>query len=59
MGYLQQLDNESLLEEYLHYQTIVDNLDVTAHSDYYIKCTLDRLDAVKKEVLNRMGGHTK
>lgn len=57
MTYLQQLDNESLLEEYLHYQILVDNLDFTAHSDYYIKATLARLDVVKKEVLKRMGGH--
>ena len=57
MTYLKQLDNESLLEEYLHYQTLVDNLDYTTHSDYYIKVTLARLDVVKKEVLKRMGGN--
>ena len=49
--------NEVLLEEYLDYQIFVDNLDYTAHSDYYIKCTLDRLDVLRKEVLNRMGGN--
>ena len=59
MGYLQQLDNDSLLEEYFYYQTLVDNLDVTANSDYYIKYVLGKLDDTKKEVLNRMGGHRK
>lgn len=54
---LKQLDNESLLEKYLHYQTLVDNMHMTRHSDYYIKCILDRLDVLKKEVLNRMGGN--
>ena len=56
MEYLEQLDNDSLLEEYLYYQTLVDNLDVTANSEYYIKYVLDKLDVTKKEVLNRMGG---
>ncbi len=54
---LKQLDNKSLLEEYLHYQTLVDDMDFTMHSNYYIKCTLDRLDVLKKEVLKRMGGN--
>jgi len=54
MNNTQRLTDEGLLEEYLHYQTLVDNLDYTAHSDYYIKCTLDRLDVLRKEVLKRM-----
>ena len=54
---LKQLDNESLLEKYLYYQTLANNMYLTRHSDYYIKCILDRLDLVKKEVLNRMGGN--
>ena len=57
MNNTQRLTDEGLLEEYLHYQTLVDNLDYTAHSDYYIKCTLDRLDVLRKEVLKRMGGN--
>ena len=57
MNNIQRLTNEGLLEEYLHYQTLADNLDYTAHSDYYIKCTLDRLDVLRKEVLKRMGGN--
>ena len=57
MNNMKRLTNEGLLEEYLHYQRLVDDLDYTVHSDYYIKCTLDRLDVLRKEVLNRMGGH--
>lgn len=57
MNNTQRLTDEGLLEEYLHYQTLVDNLDYTAHSDYYIKCTLDRLDVLRKEVLKRMWGN--
>ena len=49
--------NEDLLEEYLHYQILVDNLDYTEHSYYYIKCTLDRLDVLREEILKRMGGN--
>lgn len=33
----QRLSNEGLLEEYLYYQTLVDNLDFTLHSDDYIR----------------------
>lgn len=54
---IQSWSNEGLLEEYLLYQRLVDDLDFTVHSDYYIKCILDRLDVLKKEVLRRMGGH--
>lgn len=53
---LQRLSNEGILEEYLYYQTLVDNLDFKVHSDDYIRCILDRLDVLKQEVLNRMGG---
>ena len=56
MNNMERLTNEGLLEDYLHYQRLVDNLDYTVHSDYYIKCTLDRLDVLREEVLNRMGG---
>ena len=52
----QRLSNEGLLEEYLYYQTLVDNLDFTLHSDDYIRCILDMLYVLKQEVLNRMGG---
>lgn len=57
MNNMKRLTNEGLLEEYLYYQTLVDNLDYTAHSDYYIKCTLDRLDVLREEVIKRMGGN--
>lgn len=53
---LQRLSNEGLLEEYLYYQTLADNLDFKVNSDDYIRCILDSLDVLKQEVLNRMGG---
>lgn len=49
MKYLERLSNDDLLDEYYYSRMLHDDLDKTAHSDYYNNWVDKKLNDVKEE----------